>query len=268
MPVLPTQAVRLSGLLGEPLPDPWPSLKARKARFRRGQLGMVAGAPNAGKTAFAQVLAARIGVPTLYVNADTELRTMTTRMACILTGHTQDEVDATRKAGQFESTYLPLIAASHISYSDMSGPTMEQIAVDMDAYCEMRGEYPWLVVVDNLMNIEGSSDNEWQAMRQTVSELHYLARESHACVLLLHHTSEASADTTKPPPRKEIQGKVSQLPELILTLGSDGQRLGVAVVKNRNGPADPKAENPLWFGVDIGRMKFTEQQGFYNQFGG
>ena len=39
-------------------------------------------------------------------------------------------------------------------------------------------------------------------------------------------------------PRSAIQGKVSQLPALICTLGTVGNSMAVAVVKNRYGKAD------------------------------
>ena len=80
----------------------------------------------------------------------------------------------------------------------------------------------------------------WAGLRAIMMELHDLARNTEACVLVLHHVSEASeyGDGTKPPARRAIQGKVSQLPALILTLGYDpiGKQLRVAAVKNRFGP--------------------------------
>jgi hypothetical protein len=57
---------------------------------------------------------------------------------------------------------------------------------------------------------------------------------------VLHHVSEQSeyGSPSKPPARRAIHGKVSQLPALILTLGYDPSNgeLKVAAVKNRFGP--------------------------------
>ena len=65
-----------------------------------------------------------------------------------------------------------------------------------------------------------------------------MARKTEACVMVLHHVSEASeyGSPTMPSPRRAIHGKVSQLPAIILTLGYDPQgMLRVAAVKNRFG---------------------------------
>ena len=71
-----------------------------------------------------------------------------------------------------------------------------------------------------------------------MKEIKFLARETNAALLVLHHTSEAF--TSGPcPPRAALQGKVAQLPALILTVNSDDNYLSVAPVKNRYGKADP-----------------------------
>jgi hypothetical protein len=90
------------------------------------------------------------------------------------------------------------------------------------------------------MNVAAETDNEWAGLRAIMMELHDMARNTQACVMVLHHVSEASeyGNGFEPPPRRAIQGKVSQLPALILTLGYDplGKLLRVAAVKNRFGP--------------------------------
>lgn len=69
-----------------------------------------------------------------------------------------------------------------------------------------------------------------------------MARETVAHVLVVHHASDA-ASTRKPCPRKrDMQGKLSALPELIITCGmTDSGQLHVACVKNRHAPADADA---------------------------
>jgi hypothetical protein len=73
-------------------------------------------------------------------------------------------------------------------------------------------------------------------------DFHDMARKTEACVMVLHHVSEQSeyGKDNKPPHRRAIHGKVSQLPALILTLNYNyspyNSELQVAVVKNRFGP--------------------------------
>jgi hypothetical protein len=85
-------------------------------------------------------------------------------------------------------------------------------------------------------------------------ELHDMARKTEACVLVLHHVSEQSeyGDTTKPPQRRSIHGKISQLPSLILTLGYSPteKTLRVAPVKNRFGPMYANADEWVALAVD------------------
>ena len=102
------------------------------------------------------------------------------------------------------------------------------------------------------MNVAAETDNEWAGLRAIMMELHDLARNTEACVLVLHHVSEATeyGDGTYPPARRSIHGKVSQLPSLMLTLGYDpfGKQLKVAAVKNRFGPNS--ADGKDWVALD------------------
>ena len=59
-----------------PLPDVWTGLAGESIKFRRGQVCMVAAAPNAGKSMFALVYAIKAKVPTLFFSADTDTATV------------------------------------------------------------------------------------------------------------------------------------------------------------------------------------------------
>ncbi len=52
------------------LPDLFPALANDGVRFRRGQVTMIAGQPNSGKSLLALFYAVKSDVPTLYVSAD------------------------------------------------------------------------------------------------------------------------------------------------------------------------------------------------------
>ena len=222
-----------------PLPDVWKTLKDKQIRFRRGQLTMVAAAPNAGKSMFALVYAMRAQVPTLFFSADTDVTTVMIRAASHLSGHAQITVESNLTTSSiYYDEYFE--KSKHIQWVFDSSPSLDDIELEVKAYQELNGVPPELIVVDNLMNVAAETDNEWAGLRAIMMELHDLARNTEACVLVLHHVSEASeyGDGTNPPARRAIQGKVSQLPSLQLTLGYDplGKILKVAAVKNRFGP--------------------------------
>ena len=230
-----------SGVLTKatPLPDVWDALKHKQINFRRGQVCMVAAAPNAGKSMFALVYAMKAKVPTLFFSADTDTTTVMMRAAAHLTGHNQVLVEQNLSGDtHYYDKYFEKF--THIKWVFDSSPSLDDIELEIRAYVELFGEAPQLIVIDNLMNVAAETDNEWAGLRAIMMELHDMARKTEACVLVLHHVSEQSeyGSPSKPPARRAIHGKVSQLPALILTLGYDPNQatLSVAAVKNRFGP--------------------------------
>jgi len=75
------------------LPDLFPVLQNEGIRFRRGQLTMIAGAPNAGKSLLALHFAVHMQVPTLYISADTDAYTTAIRSAAMICGHKVNTVE-------------------------------------------------------------------------------------------------------------------------------------------------------------------------------
>ena len=222
-----------------PLPDVWNCLAAKQIKFRRGQVCMVAAAPNAGKSMFALIYAMKAKVPTLFFSADTDTTTVMMRAAAQSSGHTQISVEANLSSNShhYDQHFNKF---SHIKWVFDSNPSLDDIELEIKAYVELYGEAPELIVIDNLMNVSAETDNEWAGLRAIMMDLHDMARKTEACVLVLHHVSEQSeyGNPTNPPARRSIHGKVSQLPALILTLGYDPNQavLRVAAVKNRFGP--------------------------------
>ena len=222
-----------------PLPDVWTGLAAKQIKFRRGQVCMVAAAPNAGKSMFALIYAIKAKVPTLFFSADTDTTTVMMRAASHTSGHSQITVE-NNLAGNSHHYDHHFQKIDHIKWVFDSSPSIDDLELEIRAYVELYGIAPELIIIDNLMNVAAETDNEWSGLRAIMMELHDMARKTEACVLVLHHVSEQSeyGSTSKPPARRAIHGKVSQLPALILTLGYDpGQAtLSVAAVKNRFGP--------------------------------
>jgi replicative DNA helicase len=233
------RAWRGSNTSATPLPDVWNDLAKKQIKFRRGQVCMVAAAPNAGKSMFALIYAVKAKVPTLFFSADTDIATVMMRAASHLSGHSQLLVEGNLNSNRhYYDKHLEDM--SNIQFVFDSSPSLDDIELEIKAYVELYGIPPELIVVDNLMNVAAETDNEWAGLRAIMVDFHDMARKTEACVMVLHHVSEQTeyGKTSFPPHRRAIHGKVSQLPALILTLGFDplDGTLKVAPVKNRFGP--------------------------------
>jgi hypothetical protein len=248
-----------------PLPDVWEGLKAKQIKFRRGQVCMVAAAPNAGKSMFALIYAIKAYVPTLFFSADTDTTTVMMRAAAHVSGHSQITVESNLATNtHYYDQYFEKLG--HIKWVFDSSPSLDDIELEIRAYVELYGHSPELIVIDNLMNVTAETDNEWAGLRAIMMEFHDMARKTEACVLVLHHVSEQSeyGSPSKPPHRRAIHGKVSQLPALILTLGYDPVQatLYVAAVKNRFGPHTADASDYATLLVNYAACQIGDQDTF------
>lgn len=239
------------------LPDLFPTLAANGIRFRRGQVTMIAGQPNSGKSLLALFYAVRAGVPTLYVSADTDAYTTAIRAAAVVTGNTVNTIEESFNTGAGAEFYQSELASlRHLQFSFDPGPSLDDIELTIEGYGEAFGEYPHLIIIDNLMNIAALHDNEWTGMRDIAKAMHHIARRTDAAVFMLHHTSEGDGKPDLPPSRKSVQGKISQLPEMILTVALDhaSSEYRVACVKNRFAKNSASGEDYSVLYADASRM--------------
>ena len=257
------RAWRGSNTNATPLPDVWKDLAKKQIKFRRGQVCMVAAAPNAGKSMFALIYAVKAKVPTLFFSADTDIATVMMRAASHLSGHSQLLVEANLNGNRhYYDKHLENM--SNIQFVFDSSPSLDDVELEIKAYVELFGVPPELIVVDNLMNVVAESDNEWAGLRAIMVDFHDMARKTEACVMVLHHVSEQSeyGKDNKPPHRRAIHGKVSQLPALILTLnynhGPHNSELQVAVVKNRFGPHTADGSDYVSLFVNYGVCQISD----------
>ena len=219
-----TRSVGRPEIGGESLPSVFRTFENNQVSLRRSELSMIAGEPGAGKSTLALAMALRMQVPTLYLSADTNAHTMAERPE-----YARDK----------------LALANHIYWSFDSAPNLGDLDDEVTAIEEMLGRSPELIVVDNLMDVSMDGGEEFGGMRSAMKELKFLARDTNAAVLVLHHTKE-SYNSDPCPPRSAVQGMVNQLPALILTVGQQSGLMAVASVKNRYGKATPSGNDPLW----------------------
>jgi predicted ATP-dependent serine protease len=239
-----TRSVGRPDIGGEPMPSVFRTFDTNQIIVRRAEVSMIAGQPGAGKSTLALAMALRMQAPTLYLSADTNAHTMAMRLYSMIEGVSQSEAERVISDNPALAKDK-LSKASHIYWSFDSNPGLGDIDDEVTAIEELLGEPPALIVVDNLMDVAMDGGEEFSGMRSAMKELKYLARDTNAAVLVLHHTKESySADPC--PPRSAVQGMVNQLPALILTLGQHQGLMAVASVKNRYGKADPSGNTPVW----------------------
>lgn len=240
------RAVGSKDIGGEPLPTVFKTLDVNKVVIRRSEVSMIAGTPGAGKSTLALAIALRTKVPTLYISADTNAHTMAMRLLSMITGLPQSEAERVLQDDVEGSRKTINDSSGHIFWSFESAPSLADLDQEVEAFEELWGCSPTLIVVDNLIDISNDGGEEFASMRSTMKELKYLARDTNAALLVLHHTKE-SYPGEPCQPRSALQGMVAQLPALILTVGTDSPGyIAVAPVKNRYGKADQTGKVAYW----------------------
>lgn len=235
----PAQAARKrADGVGQRLDQPWKAARDSKVYFRRGQLVMIAAAPGVGKSVFALAYAVKSRAKTLYLSMDTDAFTTSVRLAAMETGQTVAESEAALARGDTD-VLSALDSLENLSLAFPSNPGATEIVHRMNAYREVNGEYPDMLVIDNLQNI-GVGDDEFGGQASLLRELQAVAVQTQTTVVVLHHATGAYDDGDSPLPQSGIRGKLSKFPAMILTLFQPNcWQLGVSVVKNRFGPASP-----------------------------
>lgn len=204
----------------------------------------------------------KMGVSCLYISADSDERTIACRAVAAINAHPLKSIYGAWDRGVFEDIYGPLLRSRvKVKFEfEPTDPSVVDVSNAMEAYLELEGAYPRIVVVDTLSNTESGDANEFFGLRKTAKDLHWLARRTRALLLVLHHTSEQNMDwVINAPPRSAIQGKISQLPSTILTMATHEGVMWIAAVKNRFGESDPAAKSPVRFVVDLSRVRIWDE---------
>ncbi|AIK69098.1 DnaB-like dsDNA helicase [Mycobacterium phage Trike] len=252
----PLQSLRVKGSAGDPLPVVFESLDMKGTRFLRGQLALVCAGPGTGKSAFVLTYALKAAVPTLYFSADSDAFTQLSRMISIQTGWSLERASRAVRSGDLSEVEDEFVDIP-IRFNYNASPSLDQIEDSMKAYCQGYGDYPDLVVVDNITNIRlGTEDDDpFSGLESLMDYLHDMARRTSACVIGLHHVTGSYNDADKPIPLSGVKGQITRVPELVLTLHRvteefGPEQLNVSTVKNRAGRMDPS-------GADFVSLEFV-----------
>jgi DnaB-like helicase C terminal domain len=237
------------------------SLTAAGVVFRRGQLVLVAAGPGTGKSAFTLTLALRAYVPALYFSADSDAFEQLVRSICILTGASVE--DARRAVLSDDLTAVaPALTGVPVRFNYDASPSLDTIESTVEAYEEVYGEYPHLIVLDNVTNIRTETSEEgdpFAGLEGLMDYAHTMARETSACVIGLHHVTGPYNDADKPIPLSGVKGQITRVPEMVLTIHRpDEDTLGVSAVKNRGGKPDPSGRSFTDLRFDGSRMHISD----------
>lgn len=243
-----------TGNLGVPLEDPFDAFDRRRIKFRMGGTSLIAGAPGSYKSVFALNMLTQ-WVPqhsVLYFSADSDEFTVAKRLSAMLTGESFDTVEDRMQSASWRDWYtantLYAVDNARFVYRALN---FEVIQSHLAAYEAVNGAFPEIVFVDNLIDTV-DDPTDWGGMINFIKQCDILSREARCHVCILHHASEAWAKDNPgmPPPSWAVQGKVNQIPRLVLTLAANGTHLKMACVKNTNGPQDAQAREYMSFNVE------------------
>jgi predicted ATP-dependent serine protease len=161
------------------------------------------------------------------------------RAVSMLTGEMVPAVD---KMMRVEPTFYDRVLSAgvnHIVFDFNTSPSLKDIQEATESFAVMYGDFPHLLVVDNLRNVY-SPEDDTAAQQHNTEDLKVLAAETGSAILLLHHVTGAFEDGSVIPTLAALENKIGKVPALVVTLshGKLGD-LRTSIVKNRYGPASP-----------------------------
>jgi hypothetical protein len=237
MPVL--SATRKATTLSPPLPVSNAAFAQAGIAFRRKQFSIVAAAPGVGKTLLATNLSIRTPVPTLYFSADSDEWTVKQRACSILSGTPLSAVEQQLNDETWDAYYTDkLRAADHVDWCFQPDIEVEFIVERLFAHAELRGEFPQLIIVDNIGNTVVDQDNESAELRAACREMQRIARTTGAHVMALAHVKGAKENGNLPINLGDLLYNIGKIPEVVLGLHREqGETYTVTVPKQRGGKA-------------------------------
>lgn len=245
---------------GEVLPTVFKTLAEKDIHFFRGSVHVVAAAPGVGKSILALTLGIEMGCPTLYICADTPRHITAIRAGQMLTSNFKAVVEAQLEEAE-SSIWEAYQKADHIGAFYRSGISPDEITLMIGAFAEIRGEFPHLVILDNLTNVSYEGDSESAAQKRIIAELDAIAKDANICMVVLVHVAGQYKGGLIPIPQDGVMNKLAEFQHTTLTLTRstfEGELL-VACVKNRTGPCDPSGITRFGLNVNFDVMRLSDR---------
>lgn len=209
------------------------------------------------------------GARGLYFSADSDESEQYSRAVSILTGTPLVDVLAAMEAGH-TAKYDALLAdkTEQIRMDFTAAPTLDLIDDSVEAYAYLHGRWPEVIVIDNLRDVISDEVGEAHAVQENIlGWLKALARQTQACVIVLHHVTGEHENGDRPIPLGGLRGKVGKIPQMVLTLwrreiGGGREEMGVAIVKNRNGRASSAGKFSVMLDCVLSSMTIKDKPEF------
>ncbi|WP_353890553.1 hypothetical protein [Micromonospora sp. WMMA1363] len=186
------------------------------------------------------------------------------RAGAMLTGWSTSDIEHAVMHGSTATVDALLERRSGLRMDFAGRIELDALEADLKAYALTYGEWPHFIVVDNISNMESDGEG-YQALEASCDYLHELARETGAAIIALHHVTGEYDDGIKPVPLSGLRGKISKVPEMILTLfrNPESNRLFVCPVKNRTGKNAASANwwVPLDYDPSVMRLRDLAENG-------
>lgn len=189
-----------------------------------------------------------MGLPTLYLSADMTGYQASMRLACMQRGLPTERMEAMMEDPASRAEILGGLSGLNMTFSYGSPITWHGIEAELEAYAELHNQFPEVIVIDNLMDMEGC-ESAYEAQVAAMQDIHTLKTEIGSTIFVLHHATDKSrsgkgVDPGKPSARWDIKNGLTEKPESILTVALDpvDLRFRVAPVKSRTGFQDESGE--------------------------
>lgn len=231
----------------------FPSLRQLDVELHRGELHILAAAPGGFKTGLAMQLVLRSEVPALYLLMDSNEASMTKRVLQAYNGWTKEEAGDSWSSGLAQGSFDKI---DWVRWDFPNSPDMVEIRDRVWAFGEVFGEFPQLIVVDNIMDVV--EDQSAAAYSEAEQALSALARAANCAVLALSHVGGMHEGSRDPIPLGGVMYKATKKASLVMTVTPvvwPSDMLRVAIVKNRHGQTDAAGiEVAAKLRVDYARM--------------
>lgn len=235
------QSIRARGNAGIPLPFGFKAFEKTGICLRTGQMSVWAGPGGTGKSTLMMNYIIRGRIPSLYMSADSDAFVQLSRAIAITKGWTFPQA-MTAVLENRQDEFLEVLTGLPFRFDYHPNPTYDMIEENVRAYAQMYGEYPHLIVADNVTNVVAEDDDD--KLQGLIVYLHSMARRTGSHVAGMHHVTGMYNNGDKPIPLDGVKGQITGEPEAVYTLHRRGgdqwtvPRVGVSPVKQRVGVSD------------------------------
>lgn len=222
---------------GEALPVVFESLDEKGVRFRGGTTSLIVAAPGVGKSVFA--LNTALGLPedrtVQYFACDSDVSEQSTRIISRVAGVDMAEATEMYDTGS-RHAFHALEKARNIDFQFPDAPGVEEVVHRMFAHAEIRGRFPDLTVIDNLMDMSGEA-GEGERLNANILELSRIARLSGTHMMVLAHVGREYVEGNVIVPAGGILYQINKKPQVVLSLnhGRSETDLNCSILKTREG---------------------------------